>query len=342
MAVVERISQRDIAKSLNLSQITVSRALRGSPMVTKATMTRVRKEAKRMGYEPDPILAGLNAYRQTKRPLSQGQTLAWITPPMLHHAHSWFHGALAQAKRYGYRLEVFQQNDPEISLRHLALILYNRGIRGVIIAPQNHPDTHLDIDLKHLTAITIGYSVQSPAIDRVITDHHHNTMVCFHKLRELGYRRIGMVSSDTTEERIEGRRIGAYKYAHSRFPGEIEIPPLHIALDPRTESKKFERWYRKWTPDSILLHQPLILDLCRDMGLRVPRDVGLVSIAMNRRWNDYAFWAGMDEQLVETGAFAVDSLVSLIRGNYSGISNQRRVYLLEGCWKAGRTITPHR
>ena len=73
-----RPSLRDIAKALGLSHVAVSLALRDSPRVSEARRAEVKAMADKLGYRPDPMLASLVAYRQSKRPAGIRACLGWI------------------------------------------------------------------------------------------------------------------------------------------------------------------------------------------------------------------------------------------------------------------------
>lgn len=53
------VTQSDIAKALNLSRETVSKALNGNPHVSSATIDKVNKVAKEMGYVPNHFARSL-------------------------------------------------------------------------------------------------------------------------------------------------------------------------------------------------------------------------------------------------------------------------------------------
>lgn len=179
-----RITQCDLAEHLGISQITVSRALARSPLVPKRLQERVQEAALRLGYVPDPVLSRLNAYRKTKMPLLKGRTLAWISGFETRHRQSWYSAATKRAKNYGYLLTAIDPDERKLSFAQLMKTLYNRGIAGLIFAPRLEPQACLDIDLEKFCAVTIGYSIECPAIDRVITDHHYNFIAIYQKLIE--------------------------------------------------------------------------------------------------------------------------------------------------------------
>jgi len=74
----ERVSIRDIAEKLRMHHTTVSLALRDSPLLKKATREKIQAAVEEFGYRPDPMLAALTAYRQSKRKASFHAVNAWI------------------------------------------------------------------------------------------------------------------------------------------------------------------------------------------------------------------------------------------------------------------------
>ena len=73
-----RVSLRDIARNLNVSHVTVSLALRDDPRIRLERRREIQAAAKALGYEPDPMLASLSAYRQAKRTKPIHSTVAWL------------------------------------------------------------------------------------------------------------------------------------------------------------------------------------------------------------------------------------------------------------------------
>ncbi|GMA30908.1 LacI family DNA-binding transcriptional regulator [Litorihabitans aurantiacus] len=56
-----RITSHDVAREIGVSQATVSRALRGDPKITPATVRRVREAAERLGYVPSHLGRSLSS-----------------------------------------------------------------------------------------------------------------------------------------------------------------------------------------------------------------------------------------------------------------------------------------
>src|SRR5262245_16926091 len=73
-----RITVRQIARRLNVSHTTVSRALKDDPRISVAVRKKIRGAAETLGYRPDPMLSALAAYRKGQTKKSIGAELAWI------------------------------------------------------------------------------------------------------------------------------------------------------------------------------------------------------------------------------------------------------------------------
>lgn len=63
MLIMENIRQSDIAKALNVSRVTVSKALRDHPDISQEMKLKVREAVEHLGYIPNQIARQLNAKR---------------------------------------------------------------------------------------------------------------------------------------------------------------------------------------------------------------------------------------------------------------------------------------
>ncbi|GHC08505.1 LacI family transcriptional regulator [Cerasicoccus arenae] len=335
----KRVTQRDLASHLSMSQVTVSRALSNHPQVSPPTRKRVLDAARELGYQPDPVLGSLNAYRRTRMPIEKGQSLAWIIGQEEEDMGAiWYDGALLQANQYGYRLEKFNPNADGMTPNRVMKILYSRSVSGLIFAPRRQAQTQLNIEIDPFSAVAIGYTLLSPIVDRVITDHHNNLMRCFQNLYNAGYRRIGMATTLNTEKRVEGRRISAFLYQQYCHPDVERIPIVQYPNTTNEMSLLVKDWIKQWEPEAILCHSPYIFTICKELNLQIPKDIAIVSLAQNKRWPNYKECSGIDELGSEVGAFAVDTLVAHIRNNERGSAKERYTHMLEGRWNPGKTM----
>ena len=73
------VTIKDVAKVAKVAHTTVSRALRGNPMISAETTERVKKVAREMGYVPNIVAQNL----QTRRTQTIGMVLTTMTDPFL-------------------------------------------------------------------------------------------------------------------------------------------------------------------------------------------------------------------------------------------------------------------
>src|SRR4051812_43686224 len=73
-----RITMKDVARKMGVHVSTVSLALRNSAELPVATRERVQAVARELGYQADPMLSALTAYRSGCAPLRFQATVAMI------------------------------------------------------------------------------------------------------------------------------------------------------------------------------------------------------------------------------------------------------------------------
>jgi DNA-binding LacI/PurR family transcriptional regulator len=337
----QRFTQHELAHKLGLSQASVSRALAGNARHSAALIERVRAEAQKFGYRPDPVLASLNAYRRTKRPITSGGSLLWFGAPKPKekiYESLLYQAAHDRAFQLGYQLDYLRRFEPEMTARRLARICMARGIAGIILGPQPEPHTRLDIDIDNVAAVAFGRSIEWPPVDHISFDHFQAMELCYQKLAERGYRRIALVLSAHYSERVAGNWSGAFLNQQLRHPHLPAIAPL--LFDEPLTTKQFMTWFRRTKPDIVITMAWSFgcLPHLKASGLRIPDDINIALLAVPKHEPELAFYGGVHEPAEALSKLAVDILVARIRNNEKGIPPERRIHLLPVDWSAGRTI----
>ena len=99
-----QITIKDIAKALNISASTVSRALQDHPDISKTTKEAVNKYAKEHHYKPNAIALSLKMKRTN--------IIGVVVPEMIHHFFSSvFTGIEDTANTRGYSVIVCQSSE---------------------------------------------------------------------------------------------------------------------------------------------------------------------------------------------------------------------------------------
>ncbi|MCG9793108.1 LacI family DNA-binding transcriptional regulator [Flavobacterium algicola] len=121
-----RITLKDLAKELNLSASTISRALVNHPAISEATKKIVQKKADELGFIPNSIAASFRMKRT--------QTIGVIVPRIDIHFHSLVISGIEEfAYNNGYNVTIFQSKDSLKREKEIIKILQNKMVDGVIV-----------------------------------------------------------------------------------------------------------------------------------------------------------------------------------------------------------------
>lgn len=335
-----RITQKDVAAIAGVHRTTVSLVLRNHPGIPEETRQRVQRAVEKLGYQPDPMLTALAAYRSRSRPAAFHGTLAWL----VNHQGSeyrwgetriyreYFEGARKGASRHGYVLEVFDLDLNGLNTQRLATILRARNVQGVILCPQPSPQTHISFPWEHFAAVTFGHTLIEPRLHIGTATQYRNAVNTVRKLREYGYERIAYDLWHEFDSRSDNNYWAGYLGEMYSPEKGLLVPPLdRRSGDPRA----FHRWHKKHRPDAIVTGDPEFFAYVAGLGLRVPDDLGIACLALPDANSELS---GMHENSLQVGVVVVDFLVGMIQRGEFGIPEFRQRILVEGTWVDGGSL----
>ncbi len=337
-----RVSLRDIAGEVGVSHVTVSLALRGDPRIPAERRQEIAAVAERLGYRPDPMLASLSAYRQSKRPVEIRSTLAWLNqwpdPRQLRRFQefdAYWRGANAYAERLGYRLEEFVIGK-DMTAARLQQILLARSVRGILVPPHAHGLDLVGFDWDQFSVVRLGISVKHLRVHIVTSDQKNCAAMAYERMWEKGYRRIAYVTAHPFERNTGGNFCAGYLSAQdTHVPLRSHLAPLTLSDTNRvTDTRLFRKWLRGTRPDAILCAIGYLPELLATVRCRVPEDVGVAALSLL----DGHFDAGVDQNSVEVGRVAIATLAGLIHQHERGIPQYCRRILVEGRWVDGSSL----
>lgn len=332
-----RVTLREIAQATGVSLMTVSRALRGQSGVSSGERRRIEKVAEELGYRPDPIVSRLMSHLRGSR-VSSAEPIAWITshatPDEWHKNPSvWttYLGARQRAEHLGYRLEEFWLNRTEVAPKRLSKILFNRGIRSVIVAQLPEPDVFPDFEWQHFASVCCGNSLQAPALHRVTSNIFQGHLLVWESLRRLGYQRIGLSLPMAHDVRVNHLWQGSLAVAQAGIRSRDRVPPLIIA---HYMPEAFERWFDTVRPDAVISIRSAYEWLLAK-GIQFPNDCGFVEIN-----GLHPQTAGLNRHQFEMGAAAVDLVVGELAIGQIGIPKIPKSVQLDCNWQSGPSVRP--
>lgn len=335
-----RPTQKDIAALAGVHYSIVCRALQHHPAIPAVTRERVQKIAEEIGYRPDPALSALAAYRSSLRPPAfQGQ-LAWLCSTdagvkwsQIDVYREYMRSAAAQAARHGYNLLDYDLDSPSMTPQRLASIMQARNVRGILICPQPQRHSVIDLPWENFSAVTLGHALTRPHLHVVSANHYHSTRCIFQKLRQLGYRRIGLAVPGEFNLRVGGDFLAAYLLEQQSLPEKARLKPF---LDPSTPLRsRFAAWLKANKPDALISTSYYYPPYLAQLGVKIPDDLGVAILFRRVPHDDFA---GIDQNPQQTAIVATNILVSMIQRNECGIAASAQHIRVEGTWVDGFSV----
>lgn len=176
----------DLAKVLNLSTSTISRALTGSRLVNQQTRAKVTNAADELGYRP-------NTFAQRLRSHKTHLIGAMVTRLSTTTTSSVLSGAESAAGDLGYCMIVSQSmNSPELRIKNLQR-LKNHGVDGILVSSAYYQEFGLLDPLASLNVprVVIETSALLPGITVKKISDAQNSFELTEFLIEKGCRKIG-------------------------------------------------------------------------------------------------------------------------------------------------------
>jgi LacI family transcriptional regulator len=342
MPQTPRPTLRSLAAEAGVSVATMSFALRGLPEVSAATRDRLRAFATSRGYRLNPLVAAVYSQVRTRKSQGDHNVIAYLNTWWPRRAWETcntktgqFRGASQRATELGFRVQNFWLREPGMSPARLAEIFKARGIRGILIGPMQDQNAPFDFPWRDFALATIGYSLHAPAISRACHAHFRGMHRAMDELIAHGYKRIGYVTSQDLEERVNSLWGAAYRLNQHRLSARDRIAPLVFEADARRGM--LERWLARTRPDAIVNALPGVFELLTDLGLRPPAGMGFVHLDLPTHLKNGNV-TGVDQLWEVVGAGAVVLVANQLYTNTSGLPAHPVTHLVEGTWIEGGTL----
>ena len=198
------ISLKDIARELNVSISTVSRALKDHPNISPEIKEKVRQLAEEWDYRPNPLAMGL--LRQNTR------TIGVIVPDLVtHFFSSVISGIESYASEHGYYIIISSSYESYKKEKECIENLMNSRVEGLIICLSMETSDHShfeDLHRKGLPLVFFDRVCMEERIPVVTVDNREAARKITEHLIQSGRSRIAQIAGppflNITIERTEG------------------------------------------------------------------------------------------------------------------------------------------
>jgi len=266
------VTIQDIARILNISHTTVSRALADSPKISAETKLRVRNTVEQLGYVPSASARMMRGARSS--------LVGLIIPDVQNDFYATVAKTVADAlaARSMQLLLSVTDDDSDRELRELRAILETRPA-GIIIVPTAAPRAETAALLKNVETVQLIRTHARLSARSVIIDDHAGTFAATQHLLGYGHKRLAFIGGDTSLS--TGRtRLAGFEDALK----EHGLEPAAIALGaPRPEFARHavtSMMAAKDRPTGLVFGSAELtlgaLQALRSLRLEWPRDVSVV------------------------------------------------------------------
>lgn len=338
MSLGKRVTLKDIAERAEVSISTVSLALRNHGRIPKETISRVQQIANDLGYAPDPWLSSLSSYRNSEAVGTRNTTIAvlsswptkyaWRESPTI---KAYYAGAQKMAAALGYKLEDFwiEENGGP---KRTASILFNRGIKGILLLPLPPEETRIHFDFSNFSVAQVGRTLHWPIINTVTHNHYGSMQISVYFLRRLGYKRIGLAIPSKENKLHRLCWLASFLAKQYDFPESMAKIPVYKwdQLDKST----FLQWLDDNQCDVVVSSEPQIRDFMLEAGKRVPEDVGFCCLCIE----DDTEISGIHLKSEIIGSHAISLLHMLMMSGHRGCPQDPMTQVIDGAWQQGNTL----
>lgn len=199
-----QLTLKDIAKALNLSASTVSRAMKNHPAISEETRLMVHKYALDHKYKPNTLAMQLRTNRNN--------TIGVIVPEIVHYFFSTvLSGIQEEAESEGYKLLFcHSKEDYEREVKSVETLLDAR-VCGILVAQSKETKQYEhfqeiidnDIHLVFFDRICTGINT-----DKVVVDDYAAALNAVEYLVGTGCRRIAFLGAHSSMPIANNRRMG--------------------------------------------------------------------------------------------------------------------------------------
>ena len=332
---------KEVGAHAGVTAATASMALRHDRRISLATQKRVQQAAAELGYRPDPILSALVSRRKgvrARKPLANLAIL--IDERWLAHGkaplwmQSFLQGASQMAHQLGYHVEALYYPRDLVPGVNADRILHARGIQGVALFPLPGEQKNLVLDWDHYALVVIGHPRLPRMPHRVGSDPFAAMNLVCQKLREYGYRRVGLAHELHQEAELRYEFLGAIAKENHLHRRSFRAVAPH--LPERLTRSGFLAWVRKHRPDAVITVEERLLYWLQESGWRVPEEIGIAFL--NTHIIQVPKPAGTLLHNDSTGENAVELLHNQLLRGETGFPKTVKEMLIYPHWTDGITL----
>lgn len=284
----KKITMRDIANEMQVSTVTVSKALSDREGVSEEVRNRIKQKAEEMGYRYHSLAKGM------KEGVSYN---VGVVVAERFFSDNAFYSNLYQRlvielgeANYSCILEILSYEDEKQDV--LPKMVSGNKIDGLIVLGQLKKHYINVLKQEDIPYIFLDFYDEHFAIDSVVSDSVYGTYLLTNYLLENGHQKIGFVGDVTATSSILDRYLGYYK---ALLQQGIPLKEEWVIKDRDENGRFIQLELPDEMPEAFVCNCDEIayrlIEQLKEAGYRVPEDVSVVG------FDDYIYASLCSPQL---------------------------------------------
>ena len=323
---------KELAKELNVSVSTVSKALNNSSEISQQTIEKVKKLATERNYSPNKIALSLKNNRTL--------TIGVVIPDILNRFYATvLNGIQESADHHGYDIITFTTKESLVKEMDSLQILSRGTVDGIIIAiseetiNKNYFNHLKEFSLKNIPLVMFDRVTDKINCDKVIIDDFQTIYDEVVNLYNQGRRKIGFI---TTIHDLNVGKFRANGFRKASFDLLGSFDKNRILKISKLEDKhlKIKNFLEKTRVDSVISADivcgVITINIARSLGLTIPDQLSVVGFGDNTI-SEYSSprLSVIEQNGNQIGSRSVDLLVDRMNSKWFGLYKNSNVFSTE-------------
>ena len=271
---------KELAKELNLSISSVSRALRDSREISPSTKKIVLAKAKELNYHANPFASNLRRQKS--------KTIAVVIPEIANNFFSLaINGAESYAQKKGYHVLIYQTHEELQQELSISKHLQNGRVDGILISLscQTANTDHLK-EIKNMGIPLVFFDRVAENINapKITTNDYESGFEATEHLIANGCKKIAFLSI-SNKLSIANKRMNGYLDAAKKHA--VMVDEAHIVMcdtDKEANKKLIKNLLLQPNrPDAIFacVEELAVFTyvICQELTLNIPKDIKIISFS---------------------------------------------------------------
>lgn len=276
---MSRITIRDIAKLLEVSPSTVSRALKDHPDIGQATKDKIKQVADELGYFPNNQAINFRQRKSKLFGLILPELGRFFSPDMVR-------GIEEITRKKGYSLVIFQSNDSLEKEKDCVSLCRSFGVDGLLVCLTKETKNldHFQAFAKNdIPVVFVDKVLKDEESARVLINGYNAAFTAIQHLAKKNYQKIGGIFANENLTMTQRRKAGFKAALDKHQLPYKEHFCIHTNSIKEVKEGFLQLLRQTEKPDSIFIMTDEILSaviqIIHEEGLSIPNDMAVISMS---------------------------------------------------------------